>query len=111
MFRKSPRLTHLALRKKLLLAESDLNRAGLLRELGNLQSEVTRLKKQALAAGSIASSAALVASAVSLFRRHSARARNSNGGEKPSWISAAFAGARIGTSLFLKIKSLFRERD
>jgi hypothetical protein len=111
MFRKSTRLTTLALRKKLLLAESELNRAALLKEIETLKDEVTRLKKQALAVGSVASSAALVASAFSLFRRHSARAKQSSGGEKPSWIYTALAGARIGTSLFLKIKSLFRERD
>lgn len=110
MFRKNTRLTNLALRKQLLLAESRVNRAELLREVEAVKEEVARLKKSAVTFGSMASSAALVASAVSLFRRHSAHAKNSNDGEKPSWISTAFAGAQIGASLFSKIKSLFRER-
>ena len=111
MFRKNIPLTSLDLRKKLLLAESKLNRAELLKELGVLKDEVDRLKKHAVAFGSIASSAALVASVVLLFRRHSAHAENSHGGEKLSWTSTAIISARIGTSLFQKIKSLFRERE
>ena len=107
MFRKNPHVSPLQVRKKLLLAESELHRAELVRELKELKGEVEHIKSHLKTVGSIASSAALAASAFSLFRRHLSR----NGSGKPSWISTALAGARIGTSLFLKVKSLFRDRE
>jgi hypothetical protein len=112
MLRKKPALNSLETRKKLLLVESEINRAELLRELGALKGEISHLKKQARVIGSIASSAALAATAFSIFRKHkAAAAENSDHGGKPSWLSTALAGARIGTSLFLKIKSMLRERE
>jgi hypothetical protein len=111
MFRKDSQLTVIQARKKLLVAESEVNRAELLREIGALKGEITHIKKQMRTISSIASSAALVATAFSLFRNHRSSAENSHGPKKTSWITAALAGARIGTSLFLKIKSMLRERE
>lgn len=110
MFRENPYLKGLETRKKLLLAESELNRAELTRDVDALQSEVAHLKKQAMAVGSLVSSGALIATAFSIFRRNK-KSENSDGASKLSWITAAIEGARIGTSVFQKIKSLFRERD
>lgn len=108
MPRKSVQLTHLATRKRLLLAESEVNRAELGKELRELQKGFTHIKKQVRTASSIASTAAMLATAISLFRKPHASS-HSNGAEKTSWITSALSGARLGTSLFLKIKSLFRE--
>lgn len=112
MFRKNSSLTSLQTRKKLLLAESEVNRAELVNELKKVKGEISHLKKQVRTFGSIASSAALAATAFSLFRKRKASSESSHGGGKvASWISSALAGARIGTSLFLKIKSILRERE
>jgi hypothetical protein len=110
MFRQNTYLKLLETRKKLLLAESELNRAELLKEVDALHNEVDRVKKQAMAIGSLASSGALIATAFSLFRRHK-KSENSDGPSKLSWVAAAIEGARVGTSLFKKVKSLFRDRD
>jgi len=110
MFRKDSQLTPLEIRKKLLLAESELNRAELLKELEDLKGEIHRVSHHVRTIGSVASSAALLGTVVSIFQRRFSRAKDSNGHEKSPWLSAAVDGARVGVSLFLKIKSLFRER-
>lgn len=111
MFRENSYLKTLAIRKKLLLAESELNRVELLREVEALQNEAGRIKKQVFAAGTIVSSGALIATAVSLFRGQFTKPKTAEGRSKSSWISDAFKGARVGTSLYFKIKSLFSDRD
>jgi hypothetical protein len=98
------------MRKKLLLTESEVNRAELVRELHKVKNEISHIKEQVRTIGSVASTAALAATAFSLFRKHKTSSESSNGSGKPSWISAALAGARIGTSLFFKIKNIIRER-
>lgn len=110
MFPKNSHLTSLETRKRLLLAESERNRAELLKEYEDLKSEVHRVKHHIRTIGSVASSAALVGTAVSFFHKRFSRPKNSNGEEKSPWVSAALDGARVGVSLFLKIRSLFRER-
>jgi hypothetical protein len=111
MLRKNSSLSPLQTRKKLLLAESEINRAELGREFNKVKGEISHLKKQARTFGSIASSAALAATAFSIFRKRRTSSESANGSGKPSWLSTALAGARIGTSLFLKIKSMLRERE
>jgi hypothetical protein len=111
MFRKNTHVTALQVRKQLLIAESDINRAELVRELKAVKGELVHIKKQVYTVGSVASSAALAATAFSLFRKRKTSSESSNGGGKPSWLSTALAGARIGTSLFFKIRSILRERE
>ena len=110
MFGKTSSLKTLETRKQLLLAESEVNRIELLRDLGSLKDEIVRVKKQVRTIGSIASSAALLATALSMFRRR-ARPEKSGGAAKIPWISAAFEGARVGASLFKKVRSYFHQRD
>jgi hypothetical protein len=112
MLRKDSSISPLQTRKKLLIAESEMNRTELVREFDRVKGEISHLKKQLRTFGSIASSAALAATAFSIFRKRRTSSEDSNGGGKiASWISSALAGARLGTSLFLKIKSILRERD
>jgi hypothetical protein len=116
MPRKISQLKSLEARKRLLLAESEVNRAELMKEFDLLKDEFTRVKKNIRTIGSIASTAALVASAISIFHHRTQRSDHSNGAEhksssKTSWLSAALDGARMGASLFLKIKSFLRERE
>jgi hypothetical protein len=116
MPRKISQLKSLELRKQLLLAESEVNRGELIKEFDHLKSEFTRVKKNIRTIGSIASTAALVASAISIFHHRTQGTEHSNGAEhkgssKISWLSAALDGARMGASLFLKLKSMFRDRE
>src|ERR1700677_2238387 len=109
---KNTPLNSLQTRKRLLITESEVNRAELVSELKQVKGEISHLKKQLRTFGSIASSAALAATAFSLFRKRKAAAESFEGGGKiTTWISSALAGARIGTSLFQKIKSILRERE
>jgi hypothetical protein len=110
MLRKDTQLKSLEIRKQLLILESELNRTELLREVNHFKDEMARLKKQVATVGSIASSVAVLATTISFFRRRSAKGEKSSGSTIP-WITAAIEGARIGSSLFSKIKSLFRERE
>jgi hypothetical protein len=107
MFRKTTDLKILETRRQLLLAESEVNRIELLREFDALKTafktETEKVKTQVRTFGSIASSAALLAAGISLFRR-GAKPAESNGHSKMPWLAAAIEGARVGASLFSKIK-------
>lgn len=99
-------------RKQALLAESEVNRIELLKDWDALRIEANRVKKQVRNVGSIASSAALLATAASFFHRRP-EAPQSAGNHAPaasSWVNAALNGARAGASLFFKLRSLKRER-
>jgi hypothetical protein len=111
MFGKNSQLTTLEVRKQLLIAESEVNRAGLLKDVEHLKSEVHHFKKQVAAVGTVASSAALLATAVSFFRRRFMKPQTADGRKKTSWMGTAIDAASAGAFLYSKIKSLFRDRD
>jgi hypothetical protein len=81
--------------KKLLIAESELNRAQLAEDWQAMTGEVHALTHKAKTIGSLASAATLVASLVFLRRKQSAPA-----GEKSSWWQAALKGAGMAASLW-----------
>lgn len=112
MFGKSNYMKSLESRKNEILAESEVNRIELRREWEHVKTEVLRLKKQVRAAGSIASSAAVLAATAALFRRkhEPASEPKADNHAKASWVSAAVNGAQVGASLFFKIRSLMRQR-
>jgi hypothetical protein len=105
MFHDPAHLNTLATQKELLLAESELNREELLKDLHILQAEIKKVKHRVHTAGSVASYAALLAAAVALFR-HEARPTETETQPKVSWLSSAINGA----SLFFKIKSSLRDK-
>lgn len=111
MPRKDPHLTTLEARKQLLLVESEVNRVELLKDVEHLKNEISRVKKEVYTVGSIASSAALITTAVSVFRRRFMKREAANGRSTMFWIASALDGARLGASLFRRIKSLLRERE
>lgn len=114
MFGKKSFLRTLESRKQALLAESEVNRIELFKDWEVLKTETTRVKKQLRAAGSIASSAAVLAGIAALVRRHHEHqqptAAKPDNHAKVQWLSAALNGARVGASLFFKVRSLIRER-
>ena len=100
---KNFHLTPLETRKQLLLVESELNRAQLLNELLDFKGEIDHLKDQVQAIGSIASSAAKLATTFSAIGN--AFTHNNSGERKSSWISKLFNGARAGAIIWDALRS------
>jgi hypothetical protein len=103
-----PKLTPLAVRKQLLLLESDLNRARLVETLDELRQEFHHSKERLAQLGSMASTAAKVVATVSSARRILSR-RGLNG--KKSWLSFLFDGMTTGTSLWYLFRSNRRKDE
>jgi hypothetical protein len=104
---KNPRLNPLPSRKQLLLVESELNRAQMMRDLTALTSEVRALGDRARSFGTIASSAVVLATGLAAFRRGKAPDADA----KPSWVRTAFKGAGLVSNLWLALRSKSRNRN
>lgn len=88
-------------RKQLLLAESDLNRAQLVGELGALTEGVRALSDRARSLSLLASSAAVVVAALAAFQRGRPAARST----KPSRLQNILKGAGLMSTLWLAVRS------
>ena len=104
---KNPRRNALESRKRLLIAESELNRAQLVWEVAALRAGVRTLSDRAKSFSSIASSAAALVAGLAAFRR----GKPANGGAKPSWLQTVLKGAGLISTLWLAFCSLRRDRD
>jgi hypothetical protein len=93
---KISRMNPLASRKKLLVAESDLNRAQLVQEWQLMAEEVNALKNKARTIGSLASAAGLLVAGVASFRRN----KTAPAVEKPSWLQTALKGAGLVSTIW-----------
>jgi len=107
MFGKNPRMNTLATRKQLLLAESELNRVQLGREMAELRAGIRTLTGRAQSVTSIVSSVAVVVSALAAFRR----GKPANAGTKPSWPQIILKSASLASTLWLAFRSTNRGRD
>jgi len=87
-------------RKQLLLAESELNRAQLAKELQAMTGEINALVRKAKTLGGFASVATLMASLVFLRRKKSAP-----DAEKSSWLQTILKGTGVVTSLWQMFRS------
>lgn len=105
---KKSQLTPLETSKQLLLVESELNRAQLLDELRDFKNGIHHLKHQVWEIGSIAASAAKLATTFSAIGQAFSH-RNEGEKENPSWISTLLNGAKAGTSLWLLLRSCWRK--
>ena len=93
---KIPRLNPLQLRKALLVAESELNRAQLAGELAALRAGARTVTDRCKSFGAIASSAvALVTGLVALRRGHLAERA-----AKPSWLQTVLKGVGLVSTLW-----------
>jgi hypothetical protein len=101
---KNYSLSPLESRKQLLLVESELNRAQLITELRDFKNEVHHLQDQVHAIGSIASSAAKLATTFSAIGNAFTH-RNGDEKGKSSWISTLLNGARTGASIWGALRS------
>ena len=97
----------LELRKELLIAESELNRAQLAGEMAALTAEVRTLTDRAKSFGSIASSAAVLVAALAAFKR----GKPVDADAKPSWLKTILKGAGLISTLWLAFRSQRRDRD
>ena len=87
----------LASRKQLLIAESNLNRAHLVRELQAMDHDIQALAQQIKTAGSIIS---IAASLFSCFQQPKAAAA-----EKPSWLQNILKGVQMAGSLWTEFRT------
>ena len=96
----------LELRKELLIAESELNRAQLVGDMAALTAEVRTLTDRAKSFGSIASSAAVLVAALAAFKR----GKPVDADAKPSWLKTILKGAGLISTLWLAFRSKRRDR-
>ena len=96
MFGRQPKLSPLESRKRLLIAESEINRVQLLDEWQAMAEGVHSLADRARSVRSLASAAASLVAGVSAIRREKAEAN----GAKPSWFRLALNGAQMAGDLW-----------
>jgi len=101
MRRKQPRVNALELRKELLIAESELNRAQMVGDMAALRAGIGKLTDRAKSFGLIASSAAVVVAGVTAFRR----GKSASTDAKPSWMQTILKGAGLVSTLWLEFRA------
>jgi hypothetical protein len=102
---KIPRMNSLASRKKLLVAESDLNRAQLVQEWQAMADDVHALTKRAKSLSFIVSTTASLVAGLAAFRRH----KTAPTAEKPSWLQTFLKGAGLVSTIWQTFR--FQGRD
>jgi hypothetical protein len=98
---RGPSLSPLAARKQLLLAESEINRALLLREFQTLGGGVRSLSDQAKSLATILSTILLLASELLRFSNRKVEAP----GSRPSWFRRIARGANLAITLWLALRA------
>jgi hypothetical protein len=101
MPRKSPVVSPLKLRKELLIAESELNRAQLIDEWAAATEWHRALNAGVKTAGSIASVTVLLVTALRAFRRK----HDAKDSAKSSWVQPLIRGATMISSLWETFRS------
>ena len=100
MFGNNPRVNPLESRKRLLVAESELNRAQLVQEWDAMTAGVRTLTGRVKTFGSIASASALLVAGLAAFRR----GKCADADMKPSWLQIALKGAQAAGSIWLAFR-------
>jgi hypothetical protein len=101
MFGKKSHVSPLELRKQLLIAESELNRAHLSEEWQVMTHGVAHLAHRAKTIAAWASSAALLAAGVKALRR----GPSTTGTAKPSWVQKILNGARLASTIWVAFRA------
>ncbi len=101
MFGNNPRVNPLESRKRLLIAESELNRTQLVQEWVALTAGVRTLTSRVKSFGSIASAAGLLLAGLAAFRR----GKRTEAEVKPSWLQMALKGAQAAGSIWLAFRA------
>jgi hypothetical protein len=100
MFGKNPHLNPLESRKRLLIAESELNRAQLVQEWQAMADGVRSVADRARSISSLALAAASLIAGLASFRR----TRSAPADEKPSWWQTLLKGAQWAGSLWSEFR-------
>jgi len=87
-------------RKRLLVAESELNRAQLVREWVEMTEGIRTLTGRVKSFGSIASAAALLVAGLAACRR----GKSKSAGVKPSWFQTALKSAQVAGSIWVAFR-------
>jgi hypothetical protein len=95
-------------RKRLLIAESELNRAQLVGDMATLTAGVRTLTDRAKSFGSIASSAAVLVAGLAAFRRGKSVAVDADA--KPSRLQTILKVAGLISTLWLAFRSQGRDQ-
>jgi hypothetical protein len=104
---KNARVTALGSRKQMLIAESELNRAALLRDWQAMADDVHALARTAGTISSWVSIAASLAAGVAFFRRK----KSAPTAEKPSWLQSILKGSGLISILWQAFRSKGRRPD
>lgn len=94
-------------RKRLLIAESELNRTNLICDCRTMAEEAHRVASRAKTIGSAVSVAALLFSGLSFFRRK----QSSPATAKPSWWQAILKVAGMAGSFWSEFRSQHLQKD
>ena len=106
MSRKLPLMTPLELRKKLLIAESDLNRAQLAADMSTVTAGIRSLTDSAKSFGSIASSVMALMAALTALQRGKA----GDAEAKPSWLKTILKGTGLISTFWMAFRSPGRDQ-
>jgi hypothetical protein len=88
-------------RKRLLIAESEINRTQLVGDMAALREDVHALTGRAKSLGSIAASAAALVAGLVAFRR----SKPAEAAVKPSWLQTILKGAGLVSNLWRALPS------
>jgi len=94
-------------RKKLLIAESELNRAQLVQELQTMADKVHSLANQARTISSLASAAATLIAGLASFRQ---KKESAPAEEKSSWLQTIVKGAGLVSTIWQTFRSQNHEQ-
>lgn len=107
MFGENPRMNPLLSRKRLLIAESELNRVQMVGDVVALSVGVRTVTDRAKTFGSIASSVAVLAMGLAAFQR----GKPADAAEKPSWLQTLLKGAGLVSTIWLAFRSTSRDKE
>ena len=96
---KNVRVTPLASRKQLLIAESELNRAQLVWEWEAVTDDVHAITHQAQTVGSLAASVATLVAGLASSRREKSAATG-----RPAWLQTILQGADLVSSIWSEFR-------
>ena len=110
MPRKLPPLTELEVRKQLLVAESDINRARLIAELQPAVDQLHTLSSRVKSLGGILAAVTVFATGRAMFRRHAAKSEERRE-SRPSWFRTILSGAQMARSLWRSFRESQNNSD
>jgi hypothetical protein len=104
---EKPALTPLELRKQMLIAESEINRAQLCEECEAIAGGVRSFADRAKTISSYASVAAALVAGLTAFYRGKSRP----GEEKRSWVQTMLNGIQLASSVWLAFRARRPDED